>query len=78
MVSFVVYDLIFMVLFTIVVIFLLHKDRKNLKRHGWIFLYHSKFGLRFIDRIAKTFERILRPLQYLVIAFGYILMISMV
>jgi len=72
--SFVVYDLIFLVLFTIVVIFLLHRDRKNLKRHGWIFLYHSKFGLRFIDWVAKTFSRVLKPLQYLVITSGYILM----
>ena len=78
MVSFIVYDLVFLVLFTIVVIFLLHKDKKNLKRHGWIFLYHSKFGLKFIDWIAKKFEKILKPLQYVVVASGYILMVFMV
>ncbi|MCH7568224.1 MAG: site-2 protease family protein [Nanoarchaeota archaeon] len=78
MVGFIVYDLAFMVLFTIVVIFLLHKDRKNLKRHGWLFLYYSKFGLRFIDWTAKKFEKILKPLQYVVITSGYLLMIFIV
>ncbi|NCN98808.1 hypothetical protein COU62_03555 [Candidatus Pacearchaeota archaeon CG10_big_fil_rev_8_21_14_0_10_35_219] len=74
MVSFIVYDLGFMILFGIVVFFLLHKYRQNLKRQGWIFLYHSKFGLKFIDWTAKKFEKILKPLQYLVITSGYILM----
>ncbi len=76
MVSFIVYDLIFMALFALMAIFLLHKHRKNLKRQGWIFLYHSKFGLKFIDWTAKKFEKILKPLQYLIITSGYILMIS--
>jgi membrane-associated protease RseP (regulator of RpoE activity) len=78
MVSFIVYDLIFLVLFAIVAIVLLNKNKKNLKRHGWIFLYHSKFGLKFIDWVAKTFEGILKPLQYVVVTSGYILMIFMV
>jgi len=78
MVDFIIYDLTFLVLFTIVVIFLLYKNRENLKRHGWIFLYHSKFGLKFIEWVAKTFKTILKPLQYLVIACGYVLMGVMV
>jgi len=78
MVNFIVYDLIFMVLFAVVVIFLLNRNKKNLKRHGWIFLYHSKFGLKFIDWVAKTFGTILRPLQYVIVASGYILMTFMV
>jgi len=78
MVSFIVYDLAFLLVFALVAIILLNKNKKNLQRHGWIFLYHSKFGLKFIDWTAKTFEKILRPLQYLVIASGYILMVFIV
>jgi membrane-associated protease RseP (regulator of RpoE activity) len=73
MVSFIVYDLAFLVLFSIVAIFFFHKYRSSWKRHGWIFLYHSKFGLRFIDWTAKKFSGILKPLQYVIIASGYIL-----
>jgi len=67
-----------MVIFAVVAFILLHRNKHNLKRHGWIFLYHSKFGLKFIDWTAKTFEKILRPMQYLVIASGYILMIGII
>jgi membrane-associated protease RseP (regulator of RpoE activity) len=74
MVSFIVYDLAFLLLFTLVAIVLFHKTRVNWKRHGWIFLYHSKFGLKFIDWTARKFSGILRPMQYLVITSGYVLM----
>ncbi len=72
--SFIVYDLAFMIVFAVATFLLLYKHKKNLKRQGWIFLYHSSFGLKFIDWTAKKFEKILKPLQYIVIASGYILM----
>jgi len=78
MVSFIVYDLIFMALFTLVAVIFFYRNKHNLKRHGWIFLYHSKVGLKFIDWTAKKFEKILKPLQYVVIASGYFLMVGIV
>jgi len=74
MVSFVAYDLGFLIFFTVITFFLLYKNKKNLKRQGWIFLYHSSFGLKFIDWTAKKFNKILKPLQYVVVASGYTLM----
>ncbi|OIO44092.1 hypothetical protein AUJ64_00535 [Candidatus Pacearchaeota archaeon CG1_02_39_14] len=65
-------------IFAVVAFLLLHKNKKNLKRHGWIFLYHSQFGLKFIEWTSKTFEKILKPLQYVVVASGYILMAGIV
>ncbi|MGV8142580.1 MAG: site-2 protease family protein [Candidatus Pacearchaeota archaeon] len=76
MVSFIVYDLVFMILFGIVTFFILHRHKENLKRQGWMFLYHTKVGLKFIDWVAKKFERVLKPLSYVVITSGYILMAS--
>ncbi|MSS74512.1 hypothetical protein EXS72_02630 [Candidatus Pacearchaeota archaeon] len=76
--SFVVYDVVFMVLFGIITFFILRKNRENLKRQGWMFLYHTKVGLKFIDWTAKKFERILKPLSYVVITSGYILMGSII
>src|SRR3989344_5968090 len=74
MASFWVYDVIFLVLFTLFAFLMLHRDRKNLKRQGWIFLYHTKVGIKLMDWASEKFNKILKPLSYLVIASGYILM----
>jgi membrane-associated protease RseP (regulator of RpoE activity) len=74
MASFIVYDLVFLVIFGALALAFFHKNKKNVKKQGWIFLYHSQVGIKFIDWFARKFERILRPLQYFVIATGYILM----
>ncbi len=74
MAAFILYDILFLIVFGLVAIFLLHKNRQNLKRQGWIFLYHTKVGLKFIDWVAKKFEKVLKPLSYVVITCGYILM----
>ncbi len=72
------FDLVFMVAFALIAFLLLRRNKKNLRKQGWIFLYHSKFGLKSIDWVAKKFSRILKPLQYVVVASGYILMALMV
>ncbi len=78
MANFIVYDLIFLALFTLVAIIFFYRNKHNLQRHGWIFLYRSKIGLKLIDLTAKKFEKILKPMQYVVITSGYILMVSMI
>jgi len=76
--SFVAYDLIFLVLFTLGVVIFLYTRKHNLQRQGILFLYRTKLGIRFIDTFAKKFEKILRPMQYVVIVSGYILMILII
>ncbi|MDO8460171.1 MAG: site-2 protease family protein [Nanoarchaeota archaeon] len=76
--NFILYDILFLVLFTLAVVLFLYTRRKNLQRQGLLYLYKTKVGIKFIDWSAKKFEKILKPLQYVVIASGYILMISMV
>ena len=78
MLNFIFYDIAFLVLFSIAAIILFHRTRSRWKRHGWIFLYHSKFGLKFIEWTSKKFAPILKPLQYVVITSGYILMASII
>lgn len=78
MVSFVVYDLIFMSLFILFVIFFLSTRKHNLKRQGWMFMYRTQFGVQFIDKIAIKYKNILRPMRYLVLACGYALMATMI
>jgi membrane-associated protease RseP (regulator of RpoE activity) len=74
--SFVTYDLIFLVLFTLFVVLFLYKRRKNLRRDGLLYLYRTKVGIKFIDWATSRYKKLLKPMQYLVLASGYILMVS--
>ena len=76
MASFIVYDLIFLILFGIFAFVVFKRNRDSFKRQGWMFLYHTKFGIELMKWGAKKFGRVLRPLSYVVIASGYILMFS--
>ncbi len=74
--SLVFYDVVFMILFCVIAFFVLRKNKDSLKRQGWMFLYHTKVGIKLMDWTVKKFERFLKPLSYVVITSGYILMIS--
>jgi len=78
MTSFYVYDLIFLVLFGILAFVVFKRNRSSFKRQGWMFLYHTKVGIELMKWGAKKFERILKPLSYVVIASGYVLMVSII
>ncbi len=72
--SLVFYDVVFMIIFCVGAFFILRKNRENLKRQGWMFLYHTKVGIKLMDWTVKKFEKFLKPLSYVVITSGYILM----
>jgi membrane-associated protease RseP (regulator of RpoE activity) len=78
MVSFMFYDLIFFLLFTLATIVFLYKRKHNLKRQGLMYLYRTRIGLKIIDWTSEKFEKILRPMQFLIVGCGYILMGSMI
>lgn len=76
--SFVLYDLTFLVLFTLVVVLFLYTHRKNLKRQGILYLYRTNIGLKIIETTSKKYAKILKPLQYVIIGCGYVLMAVMI
>ncbi len=76
--SFVVYDLILFALFTLGVVIFLYTRKHNLKREGIIYLYRTKIGLKLIDWFGEKHKNWLKPLQYVVLACGYSLMVGMV
>ena len=76
--SFVFYDLAFLVLFTLGVIIFLYSRKHNIERQGLLYLYKTKLGIKLMDWTVEKFGRVLKPLQYLIIASGYVLMISMI
>lgn len=73
--GFIAYDIAFLVLFTLGVIIFLYTRKHNLTRQGILYLYRTKLGIVYIDKFATKFEKILRPMQYVVLASGYILML---
>ena len=77
-IGFIIYDLIFLTLFTLAVILFLYKKRANLKREGLLYLYRTKVGIKFIEWTSRKFPKTLYYLQYVVLISGYTLMVSMI
>lgn len=75
--SFVLYDIGFLILFTLLVVWFLYTRKHNLKRQGLMYLYRTRVGIQFIEKFSKRYQKILKPLQYFVVACGYALMIAM-
>ncbi|MCF7910764.1 site-2 protease family protein [Candidatus Pacearchaeota archaeon] len=74
MVSFIVYDVIFLVLFVLFVAWFLYTRRHNLKKEGLLLLYRTKWGIKFINYIGSKYTKTLQVLSYVSIFLGYILM----
>jgi len=74
--SFIVYDLIFLVIFVLFVSLFLYKGKKNLKKEGSLLLYRTKWGMKFIDKTGAKYKKTLTFLSYVSITLGYILMIG--
>ena len=72
--SFVIYDLTFLVIFTILVFVFVYTRKSNVKREGIMYLYRTKLGIKYIDYIGDNFKRTLHFLKYIVVSCGFILM----
>ena len=76
--AFLIYDLTFLVVFTLAVVIFLYTHKKNLQRQGLLYLYRTKIGIKFIDSFTEKYKKILKPLQYLILTSGYLLMAGMI
>jgi len=72
------YDITFLVLFSLGVAYFLWKRKKNLKREGLMYLYRTQVGIRFINYVGGKYKKTLRVLSYAAVFCGYCLMVSMV
>jgi len=73
--SFVFYDISFLIIFSIFGIIFLYKRKKNLNREMGIFLlYRTQVGVKLIERTSKKYKTLLNSLKYLIISVGYVLM----
>jgi membrane-associated protease RseP (regulator of RpoE activity) len=76
--DFIIYDIIFLVLFVILVSVFLYTKRKNLKKEGLLFLYRTSWGIKVIDYVGKKYKKTLSVLSYFSITLGYLLMIGII
>ena len=72
--SFYIYDVAFLILFTLFVVIFLYQRRKNLKREGIMYLYKTKVGIKFINYVGGKYKRTLRFFSFVAVISGYILM----
>lgn len=73
--SFFVYDITFLILFTLGVVWFLWKNKKRVEREGILYVYRTKIGLKVLDSIGKKYRKTLTVLSYFIVIVGYILMI---
>jgi len=72
--SFLLYDLIFLVIFLILLSSFLYTRKKNLKREGLLFLYKTKWGVKLINYLGTKYKKTIGVLRYISILTGYLLM----
>ncbi|MEK6914176.1 MAG: site-2 protease family protein [Nanoarchaeota archaeon] len=73
-----IYDISFLIIFSLFVIWFLYKRRSNLKREGIMYLYRTKVGIKFIDYIGAKYKKFLSVYAFIGVIVGYFLMFSMV
>jgi membrane-associated protease RseP (regulator of RpoE activity) len=77
MVSIYVYDIGFLVLFSLAVFLFLRKNRAGLKKEGIMYLYRTRVGIKFIDYVGTKYKKFLTVYAFLGVVFGYLLMATM-
>lgn len=78
MVSFLFYDLGFLILFSLGVWWFLRSRRDELSREGWMFMWRTQYGIDAMTWFTKRFGFIMRKMQWLIIGLGGILMGAMI
>jgi len=73
-----VYDVTFMVLFSLYIIWFLKSRKKDWSREGIIFLYRTQAGVKFIKYIGDTYKKTLDSLKYVIVSVGVVLMSAMI
>ena len=76
--SFIIYDVVLLVIFVAFTSFFLYKNRQNLKREGLLYLYKAQWGIKLIDKVGKKYKKTLHILSYISISIGYLLMAGMI
>ena len=72
------WDLLLLGIFVIAVSSFLYSRRKRIKKEGLLLLYHTTWGVKFIDKFGKKHKKLLKILSYISVFTGFVLMILIV
>src|SRR3989344_4881328 len=75
--SFYMYDVAFLIIFSVAVGVFLWRRKHNLKREGIMYLYRTQVGINFINYVGKKYKRTISFLAFCGVVTGYVLMVSM-
>ena len=78
MAGFFAYDLGFLIVFCAFVAWFLYSRKRGLQREGIMFLYKTKFGMKFINYVGTKYKKVLNVLKYPILVTGFGLMLMMV
>jgi len=78
MVDFWVYDVVFLILFSLGVFWFLRNRREELSREGIVFMWRTRFGIKAIDWFAKKFGFIMQKMKWVIVGVGGVLMAVMI
>jgi len=76
--SFVLYDITFLIVFSVFLVIFLVLRRKKLQREGILILYRTQLGIKIINYISKKYKKFLHSFEYVLIFCGYLLMAGIV
>jgi len=74
MVSFWMFDVAFLIFFSIFVFFFLKKRKSQLGKEGIIFMYRTQVGVKAINWFGEKFKKVLFSIRYVIIGTGFVLM----
>lgn len=69
-----IFDLGLLVIFCIWVFWFLHTRKHNLTKEGWMYLYKTQLGVKYIDKFSQKYSKLLYRLRYPIIILGLMLM----
>ncbi len=78
MVSFLFYDLGFLIVFSLGVWWFLRNRREELSREGWMFMWRTQYGVHAMSWFTKKFGFVMRKMKWLVVGLGGVLMGCMI
>ena len=72
--DFLIYDVLFLIVFAILVSIFLYTKKNNLQKEGFLLLYKASWGIKLIESFSKRYKKTLKFFSYISIAMGYLLM----
>jgi membrane-associated protease RseP (regulator of RpoE activity) len=72
-----IWDLGLLAIFVILVGFFLYKHKSKIKKEGILWLYHTSWGIKLINKTGDKYKKCLKAASYLSVTLGYLLMAAM-